>query len=77
MILDEVIEEDENFLVDFNNFKEELNFVIVDEVGDEEDGDNDLKVELVRGKIEYYIDKKGNRKRRVVDLKKLKFDFFF
>lgn len=47
MILDEVIEEDEDFLVDFNNFKEEFNFVIVDEVGEEEDGDNDLKVELV------------------------------
>lgn len=47
VILDEVIEEDEDFLVDFNNFKEEFNFVIVDEVGEEEDGDNDLKVELV------------------------------
>lgn len=46
VILDEVIEEDEDFLVDFNSFKEEFNFVIVDEVGEEEDGD-DLKVELV------------------------------
>ncbi|KAL1791155.1 zinc finger protein [Sigmodon hispidus] len=50
--LDEVTEEDEDSLVDFKNLKEELNFVTVDEVGDEEDGDNDSKVELAQGKID-------------------------
>ncbi|NP_001393009.1 zinc finger protein 638 isoform 14 [Mus musculus] len=76
MTLDEVTEEDENSLADFNNLKEELNFVTVDEVGDEEDGDNDSKVELARGKIEHHTDKKGNRKRRAVDPKKSKLDSF-
>ncbi|XP_075839747.1 zinc finger protein 638 isoform X4 [Microtus pennsylvanicus] len=74
--LDEVTEEDEDSLADFKNLKEELNFVTVDEVGDEEDGDNDSKVELAQGKIDHHPDKKGNRKRRAVDPKKTKLDSF-
>ncbi|XP_051630810.1 zinc finger protein 638 isoform X1 [Manacus candei] len=35
--LDEVNEEEDDFLADFNHLKEELNFVTVDEVGDEEE----------------------------------------
>lgn len=76
MTLDEVTEEDEDSLADFNNLKEELNFVTVDEVGDEEDGDNDSKVELAQGKIDHRTDKKGTRKRRAVDPKKTKLDPF-
>lgn len=74
--LDEVTEEDEDSLADFKNLKEELNFVTVDEVGDEEDGDNDSKVELAQGKIDHRTDKKGNRKRRAVDPKKTKLESF-
>ncbi|XP_041910544.1 zinc finger protein 638 isoform X6 [Arvicola amphibius] len=74
--LDEVTEEDEDSLADFKNLKEELNFVTVDEVGDEEDGDNDSKVELAQGKIDHHPDKKGNRKRRAVDPKKTKLESF-
>uniref|UniRef100_A0A6I8P231 Zinc finger protein 638 n=1 Tax=Ornithorhynchus anatinus TaxID=9258 RepID=A0A6I8P231_ORNAN len=37
--LDEVTEEDEEFLEDFNSLKEDLNFVTVDEVGEEEEGE--------------------------------------
>ncbi|KAK7808239.1 hypothetical protein U0070_016964 [Myodes glareolus] len=74
--LDEVTEEDEDSLADFKNLKEELNFVTVDEVGDEEDGDNDSKVELAQGKIDHHTDKKGNRKRRAVDPKKTKLESF-
>ncbi|XP_041535713.1 zinc finger protein 638 isoform X6 [Microtus oregoni] len=74
--LDEVTEEDEDSLADFKNLKEELNFVTVDEVGDEEDGDNDSKVELAQGKIDHHPDKKGNRKRKAVDPKKTKLDSF-
>ncbi|KAH0515920.1 Zinc finger protein 638 [Microtus ochrogaster] len=74
--LDEVTEEDEDSLADFKNLKEELNFVTVDEVGDEEDGDNDSKVELAQGKIDHHPDKKGNRKRRAVGPKKTKLDSF-
>ncbi|XP_012969617.3 zinc finger protein 638 isoform X3 [Mesocricetus auratus] len=74
--LDEVTEEDEESLADFKNLKEELNFVTVDEVGDEEDGDNDSKVVLAQGKIDLQTDKKGNRKRRAVDTKKTKLESF-
>ncbi|ERE66851.1 zinc finger protein [Cricetulus griseus] len=74
--LDEVTEEDEESLADFKNLKEELNFVTVDEVGDEEDGDNDSKVVLAQGKIDLHTDKKGNRKRRAVDTKKTKLESF-
>ncbi|KAL1791069.1 zinc finger protein 638 isoform X1 [Sigmodon hispidus] len=74
--LDEVTEEDEDSLADFKNLKEELNFVTVDEVGDEEDGDNDSKVELAQGKIDDRTVKKGNRKRRAVDPKKTKLESF-
>ncbi|NXM47265.1 ZN638 protein, partial [Gymnorhina tibicen] len=35
--LDEVNEDEDDFLADFNHLKEELNFVTVDEVGDEEE----------------------------------------
>ncbi|NXA12223.1 ZN638 protein, partial [Sapayoa aenigma] len=35
--LDEVNEEEDDFLADFNHLKEELNFVTVDEVGEEEE----------------------------------------
>ncbi|KAL0621514.1 Zinc finger protein 638 [Plecturocebus cupreus] len=72
--LDEVTEEDEDSLADFNNLKEELNFVTVDEVGEEEDGDNDLKVELAQNKNDGPTDKKGNRKKRAVDTKKIKLE---
>ncbi|XP_014452592.2 zinc finger protein 638 isoform X3 [Alligator mississippiensis] len=37
VILDEVTEDDEDFLADFNRLKEELNFVTVDEVGEEDE----------------------------------------
>ncbi|XP_015472068.1 zinc finger protein 638-like isoform X2 [Parus major] len=37
MTLDEVNEDEDDFLADFNHLKEELNFVTVDEVGDEEE----------------------------------------
>ncbi|CAO2605671.1 Zinc finger protein 638 [Lemmus lemmus] len=74
--LDEVTEEDEDSLADFKNLKEELNFVTVDEVGDEEDGDNDSKVDLAQGKVDHHTDKKGNRKRRAVDPKKTKLESF-
>ncbi|XP_042636773.1 zinc finger protein 638 [Orycteropus afer afer] len=70
--LDEVTEEDEDSLADFNNLKEELNFVTVDEVGEEEDRENDLKVELGQSKNDQATGKKGDRKKRVVDIKKTK-----
>ncbi|KFP70204.1 Zinc finger protein 638, partial [Acanthisitta chloris] len=35
--LDEVNEEEDDFLADFNRLKEELNFVTVDEVGEEDE----------------------------------------
>ncbi|XP_021568391.1 zinc finger protein 638 isoform X3 [Carlito syrichta] len=72
--LDEVTEEDEDSLADFNNLKEEFNFVTVDEVGEEEDGDNDVKVELVQSKNDHPTDKKGGRKKRTVDTKKTKLE---
>ncbi|XP_026928039.1 zinc finger protein 638 isoform X4 [Acinonyx jubatus] len=72
--LDEVTEEDEDSLADFNNLKEELNFVTVDEVGEEEDGDNDLKVELAQSKNDHPTDKRGDRKKRAVDTKKMKLE---
>nr|XP_020036528.1 zinc finger protein 638 isoform X2 [Castor canadensis] len=71
--LDEVTEEDEDSLADFNNLKEELNFVTVDEVGEEEDGD-DSKVELAQSKNDCPTDKKGDRKKRLVDSKKTKLE---
>ncbi|XP_073753656.1 zinc finger protein 638 isoform X8 [Callorhinus ursinus] len=74
--LDEVTEEDEDSLADFNNLKEELNFVTVDEVGEEEDGDNDLKVELAQSKNDRPTDKRGDRKKRAVDTRKMKFEAF-
>ncbi|XP_038600516.1 zinc finger protein 638 isoform X2 [Tachyglossus aculeatus] len=40
--LDEVTEEDEEFLEDFNSLKEELNFVTVDEVGEEEECESSI-----------------------------------
>uniref|UniRef100_A0A452RP27 Zinc finger protein 638 n=1 Tax=Ursus americanus TaxID=9643 RepID=A0A452RP27_URSAM len=74
--LDEVTEEDEDSLADFNNLKEELNFVTVDEVGEEEDGDNDLKVELVQSKNDRPTDKRGERKKRAVDTRRMKLEAF-
>ncbi|XP_030892214.1 zinc finger protein 638 isoform X7 [Leptonychotes weddellii] len=74
--LDEVTEEDEDSLADFNNLKEELNFVTVDEVGEEEDGDSDLKVELAQSKNDRPTDKRGDRKKRAVDTRKMKLEAF-
>ncbi|XP_055452290.1 zinc finger protein 638 isoform X1 [Psammomys obesus] len=74
--LDEVTEEDEDSLAEFNNLKEELNFVTVDEVGEEEYRDNDSKVELAQSKIDHHTAKKGNRKRKAMDPKKTKFESF-
>ncbi|XP_047600945.1 zinc finger protein 638 isoform X4 [Lutra lutra] len=74
--LDEVTEEDEDALADFNNLKEELNFVTVDEVGEEEDGDNDLKAELAQSRNDRPTDKKGDRKKRATDSRKLKLEAF-
>ncbi|KAK2500171.1 hypothetical protein MC885_002175, partial [Smutsia gigantea] len=74
--LDEVTEEDEDSLADFNNLKEELNFVTVDEVGEEEDGDNDFKVELAQSRSDRPLDKRGDRKKRAVDTKKMKLEAF-
>uniref|UniRef100_A0A8C0JQM9 Zinc finger protein 638 n=1 Tax=Canis lupus dingo TaxID=286419 RepID=A0A8C0JQM9_CANLU len=72
--LDEVTEEDEDSLADFNNLKEELNFVTVDEVGEEEDGDGDLKVELAQSKNDHPTDKRGDRKKKAVDTRKMKLE---
>ncbi|KAF3826687.1 hypothetical protein GH733_009212, partial [Mirounga leonina] len=74
--LDEVTEEDEDSLADFNNLKEELNFVTVDEVGEEEDGDSDLKVELAQSKNDRPTDKRGDRKKKAVDTRKMKLEAF-
>ncbi|XP_045835188.1 zinc finger protein 638 isoform X4 [Meles meles] len=74
--LDEVTEEDEDSLADFNNLKEELNFVTVDEVGEEEDGDNDLKAELVQSRNDHPTDKRGDRKKRAMDSRKMKLEAF-
>ncbi|XP_059261868.1 zinc finger protein 638 isoform X4 [Mustela nigripes] len=74
--LDEVTEEDEDSLADFNNLKEELNFVTVDEVGEEEDGDNDLKAELAQSRNDRPIDKRGDRKKRATDSRKVKLEAF-
>ncbi|MBZ3869765.1 Zinc finger protein 638 [Sciurus carolinensis] len=61
-------------LADFNNLKEELNFVTVDEVGEEEDGDSDLKVELAQSNNDGPLDKRGDRKKRAMDTKKTKLE---
>ncbi|XP_032729567.1 zinc finger protein 638 isoform X5 [Lontra canadensis] len=74
--LDEVTEEDEDSLADFNNLKEELNFVTVDEVGEEEDGDNDLKAELAQSRNDRPTDKRGDRKKRAADSRKMKLEAF-
>ncbi|XP_022359955.1 zinc finger protein 638 isoform X5 [Enhydra lutris kenyoni] len=74
--LDEVTEEDEDSLADFNNLKEELNFVTVDEVGEEEDGDSDLKAELAQSRNDRPTDKRGDRKKRATDSRKLKLEAF-
>ncbi|KAM4866954.1 zinc finger protein 638 isoform 1-T1 [Thomomys bottae] len=72
--LDEVTEDDEDLLADFNNLKEELNFVTVDEIGEEEDGDHDSKVELAQRKNDCSSNKKGERKKRVTGSKKTKLE---
>lgn len=74
--LDEVTEEDEDSLAEFNSLKEELNFVTVDEVGDEEYRDSDSKAELAQGKTDHHTAKKGTRKRRAVNPKKTKVESF-
>ncbi|XP_036292019.1 zinc finger protein 638 [Pipistrellus kuhlii] len=71
--LDEVNEEDEDFVADFDNLKEELNFVTVDEVGEEEDGD-DLKDVLAQSKNDHPTDKRGDRRKRAVDTRKTKLE---